>query len=95
MTVLENIILAPTRVQGISQDEAINEAFRLLEVALEVDANARSWCDAFGARKPLGATKLKHRQLERLVLLRTHPTATVQTVTMSKLFSTLTILKFE
>jgi polar amino acid transport system ATP-binding protein len=31
MTVLENIILAPTRVQGISHEEAINEAFRLLE----------------------------------------------------------------
>lgn len=31
MTVLENIILAPTRVQGISNEEAINEAFRLLD----------------------------------------------------------------
>jgi polar amino acid transport system ATP-binding protein len=31
MTVLENIILAPTRVQGILHEEAISEAFRLLE----------------------------------------------------------------
>jgi polar amino acid transport system ATP-binding protein len=31
MTVLENIILAPTKVQGVSQDEAIDQAFKLLE----------------------------------------------------------------
>lgn len=31
MTVLENIILAPTKVQGISKEEAIQEAFKLLE----------------------------------------------------------------
>ncbi|MFM7874439.1 MAG: amino acid ABC transporter ATP-binding protein, partial [Actinomycetota bacterium] len=31
MTVLENIILAPTKVQGVSQDEAVDQAFKLLE----------------------------------------------------------------
>ena len=31
MTVLENIILAPTKVQGISKEESIQEAFKLLE----------------------------------------------------------------
>ena len=31
MTVLENIILAPTKVQGIGAEEAIAEAFNLLE----------------------------------------------------------------
>jgi len=30
MTVLENIILAPTKVQGVSQDEAVDQAFKLL-----------------------------------------------------------------
>ncbi len=31
MTVLENIILAPTRVQGVPQEQAISEAFGLLD----------------------------------------------------------------
>ena len=31
MTVLENIILAPTKVQGVAKDEAIEQAFKLLE----------------------------------------------------------------
>ena len=31
MTVLENIILAPTKVQGIGHEEAVAEAFKLLE----------------------------------------------------------------
>jgi polar amino acid transport system ATP-binding protein len=31
MTVLENIILAPTKVQGINEEEAITEAFNLLD----------------------------------------------------------------
>ena len=31
MTVLENIILAPTKVQGIGEEEAVAEAFKLLE----------------------------------------------------------------
>lgn len=31
MTVIENIILAPTKVQGIGQEEAMTEAFKLLD----------------------------------------------------------------
>jgi polar amino acid transport system ATP-binding protein len=31
MTVLENIILAPTKVQGIGEEESVAEAFKLLE----------------------------------------------------------------
>lgn len=31
MTVLENIILVPTKVQGVAKDEAIEQAFKLLE----------------------------------------------------------------